>query len=221
MPSSRCSLLIQRPARLAAQATSLTLILLAAVGTACGKGPPPRDLGVDTSGLTLTDQTGQPFALESLREKQSVLLYFGFTHCPDFCPATLSKIKRVYRILGNRSRHVQTVLVSVDPERDTPERLARYLEYFEIDAVGLGGSPEEVASFAKRFAVHYSQQPLTANSSNAGAQPEQPGNRGAYTVDHYTGLFLIDTAGRVRHVFEHNDSPQLIAETLQLILPFF
>lgn len=189
-------------------------VLLAAGGSACGEQP-VRDLGIDTAGLTLTDQSGQPFRLDQLREKQSVLLYFGFTHCPDFCPATLSKIKRVYRILGNRSRHVRTILVSVDPERDTPERLGRYLDYFEIDAIGLGGTEAEVAAFAKRFAVHYQQQPLQTDT------PVGEGDGAAYTVDHYTGLFLIDEAGRVRHVFQHSDSPQLIAETLQLILPFF
>lgn len=190
------------------------LLLLSVVClTACGEAPPPRDLGIDTSGLILTDQNGQPFALDSLRDERTVLLYFGFTHCPDFCPATLSKIKRVYRILGNRSRHVQTILVSVDPERDTPERLARYVDYFEINAIGLGGTPEEIAGFAKRFAVHYSQKSLESQGVESAD--------GAYTVDHYTGLFLIDPAGRVRHVFQHGDSPQLIAETLQLMLPFF
>jgi protein SCO1/2 len=200
-----------------------TAILL--LTTACDQDGALRDFEID-SNISLTDHDGRPFELRDLDNK-TVLLYFGFTHCPDFCPATLSKLRRVYRILGNRSRHLQTVLVTVDPERDTPERLKSYVEYFEIDAIGLSGTPAEIAATAKRFGAHYERQSLNpaeaANQAAAAAQIDgaSPAKDAAYTVDHSTGLFLIDSQGRVRHVFKHGDTPQQIAETLQLILPFF
>lgn len=197
---------------------SLFLAVALAVCAACNPGENSgdtlRDFKLDTN-LQLTDQDGRPFALKDLRDK-TVLLYFGFTHCPDFCPATLSKIQKVYRILGNRSRHVQTILVTVDPERDTPEKLKTYLAFFEINAIGLTGTPAEIAETARRFGAHYSRPaPAQTNSTASSA------HHANYTVDHSTGLYLIDSDGRVRHIFKHADSPQQLAETLQLILPFF
>ncbi|MEQ9366815.1 MAG: SCO family protein [Leptospirales bacterium] len=176
-----------------------------------------RDFEVDTR-IELTDQDGRPFRLEAL-ENKTVLLYFGFTHCPDFCPATLSKLKKVYRILGNRSRHLQTILVTVDPARDTPEKLKSYVDYFKIDAIGLTGTPEQIAEVAERFGAHYERQPLEGGAADSPQNSD--GGEEYYTVDHSTGLYLIDADRRVRHVFKHGDSPQQIAETLQLILPFF
>ncbi|MCR9143257.1 MAG: SCO family protein [bacterium] len=196
-------------------ATALFLLLFAA---GCEDGSEQlRDFEVDTR-IALTDQDGRPFTLQSLlKENKIVLLYFGFTHCPDFCPATLSKLQKVYRILGNRSRHLQTVLVSVDPARDTPAKLKSYVDYFKIDAIALTGTPAEIADVAARYGAHYERQSLETTDP---ANPDNPGAE-SYTVDHSTGLYLIDAEGRVRHVFKHGDRPQQIAETLQFILPFF
>ncbi len=208
--------------RRAALAGALSIVMAAAFGACDPNAGELRDFEVD-SRIELTDQNGRPFSLAALDNK-TVLLYFGFTHCPDFCPATLSKLKKVYRILGNRSRHLQTILITVDPARDTPAKLKSYVEYFDIDALGLSGTPEEIAEVAGRFGAHYERQSLNGEAA-APAIPEAPPSASdpdaPYTVDHSTGLYLIDSEGRVRHVFKHGDSPQLIAETLQLILPFF
>lgn len=199
--------------------TLLVLVLLPVLFTgACDQADKLRDFEFDTN-IALTDHNGQSFERHDLKNK-TVLLYFGFTHCPDFCPATLSKLQKVYRILGARSRHLQTILVSVDPERDSPEKLKSYVEYFELDAIGLTGTPEQIAEVAARFGAHYERQGLNSGSGDSASSPAG-NNADNYTVDHSTGLYLIDEDGRVRHVFKHRDSPQQMAETLQLILPFF
>tara|TARA_Y100001972_G_C7544015_1_gene273637 strand:+ start:133 stop:717 length:585 start_codon:yes stop_codon:yes gene_type:complete len=190
-------------------------LLAAALLAHCDGEENLRDFQIDTRIETLRDHHGQPFALQQVLDRnKTVLLYFGFTHCPDFCPATLSKLQKVYRILGARSRHLQTILITVDPARDTPARLKQYLEYFEIDALGLTGSAAEIAEVAERYGAHYEVHQLEAPGPNSSADDN-------YTVDHSTGLYLIDARGRVRHVFKHGDSPQLMAETLQMLLPFF
>jgi protein SCO1/2 len=93
--------------------------------------------------FTLTDQDGRPFQLSSLRGRV-VLLFFGYTSCPDACPTTLSKLARVYKLLGRHRERVVTLFVSVDPGRDTPRVLKEYLKYFRVNAVGLTGTKEEI-----------------------------------------------------------------------------
>lgn len=166
-----------------------------------------RDYEMDTA-FTLQDTSGADFVFAEQLRGRVVLLYFGFTHCPDFCPATLSKIRRAYRILGSRATRVSTVMVTVDPERDTPERLQQYLASFEVDAIGLTGTEDELRAVAKRFGATFQRRPLEASELG-------------YTVDHSTYLYLIDPDGRVRHVFKHGDSPHVIAEKVQAVLPLF
>lgn len=190
-----------RPLQLA-----LLAVALAASAAACRNETDERFFKIPTD-FTLTDHTGAPFRMADQQGKV-VLLYFGFTNCPDFCPQTLAKIRRAYEIIGARSAKVQTVMVTVDPDRDTPEALKRFMDYYEIGALGLRGSPEEIRQVAAQFGVFYQRAPL-------------PGSALGYTVDHSTQLFLIDQEGRVRQLLKSADSPAAVADAIERLLPWF
>lgn len=137
--------------------------------------------------VELPSSEGTNFRL-SERSEEVKLLYFGYTYCPDACPLTLVRIGEVERKLGSKRSGLLTVFVSVDPERDSPERLKEWLAFFGVRGVGLVGTPEEVERVAKLFGVHFEKAAL---ESAAG-----------YLVDHTTYLFLLDKRGRVRRLIE-------------------
>jgi protein SCO1/2 len=136
--------------------------------------PAPQDLG----DLALSDQDGKPFTTDAMRG-QWWLAFFGFTQCPDVCPTTLATLARTRTALEDLPAPEQprVLLISVDPERDTPERLAAYVHYFDPRFVGATGTLPEVAATAKRFGVPYAKVSL-------------PG--GGYTLDHGAGVFIVD-----------------------------
>jgi protein SCO1/2 len=155
--------------------------------------------------FTLTDQNGQPFQLSQLRGK-TVLLFFGYTLCPDACPTTLSKLARVYSLLGPEAEEqVVTVFVSVDHGRDKPAKMKEYLEYFDINAVGLSGTKEQIDPIVAQYGARYE---FTDSGSAAG-----------YLVNHSTDLYLIDPQGDVRYVFKHKDPPDVIVPVIRQALP--
>ena len=123
------------------------------------------------------------------------MLFFGYTYCPDICPVTLSKMGRVYQLLDEREQELTTLFVTVDPKRDTQEKLAEYLDYFAIDAIGLRGDKEEIDQVVRQYGAHYS------------LGEEQT----AYLVDHSTYTYLIDQQGKVRFLFRQSDGPELMA----------
>ncbi|MEM2238064.1 MAG: SCO family protein [Candidatus Caldarchaeum sp.] len=126
----------------------------------------------------LTDQNGRPFTLSSIRGKKAVLLYFGYTHCPDVCPTVLSKFAKTISTLGSKADDVAFLFVTVDPERDTPEAMKKYLSYYSDKILGLTGRPEEVASVLKLYNVYAYKHP-----------PDEKGN---YLVDHYALVLGAD-----------------------------
>jgi protein SCO1/2 len=128
----------------------------------------------------LVDQTGASFSRDDL-EGRWTLLFSGFTHCPDVCPATLGILRAAQRGL-DRSQALRTVFVSVDPERDTPERLAEYLAWFDEDWVGLTGEREQLDRLLGSLQM---------------AHVRVPTGDGEYTVDHATAVALIDPLGRM------------------------
>ena len=138
--------------------------------------------------------TARRFELQSLRG-QAAMLFFGYTYCPDICPVTLSKMGRVYQFLGEDQQDLTTLFVTVDPKRDTQEKLAEYLDYFAIDAIGLRGDKEEIDQVVRQYGAHYS----------LGEEQE------AYLVDHSTYTYLIDQQGKVRFLFRQSDGPELMA----------
>ena len=159
--------------------------------------PPLRDFGGIGGDFALTDQRGEPFALESLRGRAAIL-FFGYTYCPDICPVTLSKMGRVYQLLGGRESELATLFITVDPERDTEEKLTEYLDYFAIDAIGLGGTKEAIDGVIAQYGGHY-------------LLDREDGQVADYLVDHSTYTYLIDQQGRVRFLFRQSDGPELMA----------
>ena len=154
--------------------------------------------------FTLVDPSGQPYSLSS-HGGEVRLLFFGFTNCPDVCPITLTKLQQVHRLLGDRGKKIRILFVSVDPERDTPERLAAYLANLRIPVTGLTGTVEEVARVAAQYGAFFEKVALDSAA--------------VYTVDHSTRTYLIDGEGRVRYIFRYEDNPERIAHLVRKLLP--
>ncbi len=165
---------------------SLVLILLTSCTTYEYKGAviEPPDQAVDFS---LTDQNGNTFRLADQRGKV-VVLFFGYTNCPDICPATMSDMQVVLNRLGDQRDQVKVVLVTVDPERDTSERLQRFVGMFDNDIVGLTGDPATLATVYKAY--------------GAGAtRRELPDSALGYAMDHTATSTVIDKKGQRRLLF--------------------
>jgi protein SCO1/2 len=153
--------------------------------------------------LALKDHAGRPRSLADFRGK-AVVVFFGFTHCPDVCPTALSTIKEAVERLGADKGRVQVLFVTVDPERDTPDLLSRYVTAFDPSFIGLYGSAEEIARAAREFKVFYQKVP--------GKTPE------SYTVDHSTGMFVFDPQGRLRLFAAHGQGAEALAHDLGMLL---
>ena len=161
------------------------------VHTGCGSSEAQDDLRKynsfnPSSDFVLKDQDGRDFHLKDHRGK-TVILFFGYLSCPDICPTTLSKLARVYKLLGTDQEKVLTVFVTVDPERDSPSKLKEYLEYFSIKAVGLTGTKAEVDEVAEapqfvagRVEVDLAEQPVELGGAalNVADEPAHPGSVG-------------------------------------------
>ncbi len=162
---------------------------------------PVMDGGGDFS---LVDHDGKPFSLASQRGK-AVLIFFGYTFCPDACPTTLSKLSSVYRKLGNDASKVKTLYISVDPERDTPEVLKADLENFRLDAIGLTGTKSEIDTVVQQYGAAYEIVPT-------------PDSAAKYTVSHTTTLYALDPQGRIRTKFRYEATVDEIVDGIHAIL---
>jgi protein SCO1/2 len=131
--------------------------------------------------LELTDHTGKPRRLEDFRGK-AVVLFFGFMHCPDICPTTLVEVSNALKTLGPDAERVQVLFVTVDPERDTQEALAKYVTAFDPRFLGLRGDAAATQRAAKEFKIYYEKR-------KAGD---------SYSVDHSGQSYVIDPQGRLR-----------------------
>lgn len=159
--------------------------------------------GRDMPELTLTNQDGESVSLQQL-EGQWNLLFFGYTFCPDICPATLAELRQLRGMLPEETRQrMQPILVSVDPERDTPEQLKTYLDYFDAGFIGLTGPLDNIQTLA-----------------NAAGVPFIPGDTSKenYTVDHGGNLALIGPDGRLRGFIRAPMRTQKLAEQLPMVL---
>jgi protein SCO1/2 len=136
--------------------------------------------------FTLTDQSGKPRAFSSLRG-EPVLVFFGFTHCPNVCPTALGRLKMLHESQGGKLKGARVVLISVDGERDTPARLKSYLAPLSSDFIGLTGDPKLTSRIAAQFAAVFFKEPA--------------GKDGNYNVMHSTQVFAVDKAGRLRASF--------------------
>jgi protein SCO1/2 len=154
--------------------------------------------------LVLTNAaTGKPTSLEDFRGKL-VLVFFGFTHCPDVCPTTLLKAAEVRKQLGSDGSKLQVLFVTVDPERDTPEVLAKYVPAFDPSFIGLHGDATATSQAAREFKVFFQKVP---NRDGAG-----------YNVDHTAASYILDTEGRVRLFVRHTQPVEEIVADLQQLL---
>lgn len=152
----------------------------------------------------LIDQHGRPFQLSQQRG-HAVLLFFGYTHCPDVCPTTLVTFKAVKEQLGAAADRVRFVFVTVDPERDTPERLREYVGFYDPDFVGLWGTPDQMKTIQSAYGVLAQKEP-------------DPGAPGGYWVVHTAFALLVDPQGRLRAMYPFGTPAGEIAADLRRLV---
>ena len=175
----------------------------------CDRASTPSFKGIDITGadyareLSLTDPDGKRRSLAEFKGRV-VVVFFGFTQCPDVCPTTMVELATVKKQLGADGERVQGLFVTVDPERDTPELLKAYVDNFNAGFVALRGSPEETLAAAKHFKVFFAKVPGKTE--------------GSYTIDHTAGSYLFDPQGRVRLFTRHGTGPEALAHDLRLLL---
>jgi protein SCO1/2 len=182
--------------------------LLAAALSACGPEKPnfkAIDItGADyAKGFTLSDQNGQTRSLSDFQGKV-VVVFFGYTQCPDVCPTTMSELAEVKRLLGSDGDKVQGVFVTVDPARDTADLLKAYLNNFDPSFVAFIPSAEQLAVVAKDYKVYYKRVEGKTNSS--------------YTMDHSAGSYIYDPAGHLRLFSRYGSGPQALADDIRVLL---
>ena len=151
----------------------------------------------------LVDHTGKLRSLEDFGGKV-VVVFFGFTHCPDVCPMTLVEFNAALEQLGEAAKNVQVLFVTVDPERDTPEVLGPYVTTFNADFLGLTGTAEQVAEVAREFRIVYRKV--------EGSQPQN------YSVDHSAGTYIFDQQGRIRLYAPYGLGSEAIANDIGRLL---
>ncbi len=168
-----------------------------------GKGAAGTLLGSAIGGpFTLVDQNGKTVTNTALEGKW-LLVYFGYTHCPDACPTTLNNIALALRDLGKKSDEVRPVFITIDPERDTPQVMKDYVTAFDAPILALTGTAAEVAQAAKNYRVYYAKH------------PEADGD---YSMDHSSIVYVMDPKGRFTASFTGEDPPAQIAERLKKLL---
>ena len=182
---------------------ALAVLILAACD---GGGPKFRNVdmtGADyAKGFALTDHNGKPRTLADFSGK-AVVVFFGYTRCPDVCPTTMVEMKDVLRKLGSEAAKVQVLFVTLDPERDTQQVLAQYVPAFDPRFLGLYGDSAATAKTAKDFKVFYEKRP--------GSSP------GSYTIDHTAASYVFDPKGRLRLYVKH-DQIGTLADDLRTLL---
>ncbi len=190
---------------------SIALVFGALLGlSACQQQPPaPQFIATDITAaklggnFSLIDHNGRRVALADLRGK-AVALFFGYTHCPDVCPTTLSDFAEAMRQLGPDADRVQVIFVTVDPERDTPELLAQFVPAFDPRFLGASTDAEGLSRMAKDFKVVYQKTAVKSSDD--------------YLIDHSAGTYVFDPAGRLRLLMPYGSKPEAIVQDLKTLL---
>ncbi|MGQ0748944.1 MAG: SCO family protein [Betaproteobacteria bacterium] len=193
---------------LAIGAFALAAIVLGGCGEASRPASPKFQLTDVTNApfgkaLALNDHHGKPRTLEDFRGKV-VVVFFGFMHCPDACPATLAELAQVAKALGPDASKMQVLFVTVDPERDKPELLRQYVPSFNPDFLGLYGDAAATAQAAKEFRIFYRKQAPSAG--------------GSYSVDHSAGTYVLDQQGRLRLYAQYGAGASALLHDIRLLL---
>ena len=158
------------------------------------------DFGKD---FKLTDHNGKPRTLADFKGN-AVVIFFGYTNCPDVCPTTMSDLNQAMKLLGNEASRVKVLFVTVDPERDTPALLAKYVPAFNPAFLGLYGDAATTAKTAKDFRIFY--------------QKNKPDSNGNYSVDHSAGTYVFDPDGKLRLFMKYGEGAESIAHDLRELL---
>jgi protein SCO1/2 len=192
----------RRRALLAASAAAFSLLV-----AACSRSGPEAFHGIDLTGadyakdFRLTDPDGKERTLADFRGK-AVLVFFGFTQCPDVCPTALATAAEAKRLLGADGDRLQVIFVTIDPERDTPEVLRSYAAAFDPGFIGLYGDAERLERTAKDFKVFYNKVPTGSS----------------YTMDHTALTYAYDPQGRLRLALRHGQTAEQYAADLRRLL---
>lgn len=189
-------------------------LLLAGVGVtllaACSESPPPQSFrGIDitgadyATGFSLTDHNGQKRTLDDFKGK-AVVVFFGFTQCPDVCPTSLSEMAEAKRLLGPDGDRLQGLFISIDPERDTPEVMKSYVTNFDPSFLALYAPVGELEAVTKSFKAYYKKVPGRTPTS--------------YSMDHSAGSYVYDPTGRIRLYHRYGSGAQALADDLKVLL---
>ncbi len=176
--------------------------------TACSDSKPAFS-GIDitgadyATGFSLTDHNGQPRTLADFKGKV-VVIFFGFTQCPDVCPTSMAEMAEARRLLGPDGERVQGLFVSIDPERDTPEIMREYMASFDPSFLALYAAPDALSELAKAYRIYYKKVPGPTPTS--------------YTMDHSAGSYVYDPQGRVRLYNRYGSGAQALANDIKLLL---
>jgi len=190
----------------AALVLSVAAVVLGVVG--CGQDK-PAFRGVDITGadyaqgFELSDQNGQVRTLKDFAGK-AVVVFFGFTQCPDVCPTALQEMAQAKQLLGADGAKLQGIFITVDPERDTPELLKAYVANFGSDFVALRPTAEQLPKVTKDFKIYYKKV--------EGKTPT------SYTLDHSAGSFTFDPKGRIRLYNRHASGAETLAADVKILL---
>jgi len=192
-----------------ASGSRFLIVLLVSLLAACGQNEPPWGLRnisgfMPSLDFTLTEASdGATVHGKDFRGKV-VLLYFGYTHCPDVCPTTLALLRHAVKALGTNADQVRILFVSVDPARDTLAQLKTYAAAFGPGVVGLRGSADELKAFTRHYRISYGYG--------------KPDSRGAYEVSHSSAVYVFDREGEIRLLIGSTDSAPVITGDLQRLL---
>ena len=187
---------------------NILFVFACLVLAACGDNRPPPFANVDVSGAQLgsalagfRDHHGAPATLADFRGRVLVV-FFGYTYCPDVCPTTLARLAQVMKGLGDDARRVQVVFVTLDPQRDTARQLAGYVPWFDASFVGFYADGATTEAAARAFGVFHARH----------------GDAAAYTIDHSAGAYVFDPAGRIRLYVRDDASVEAIVGDLRRLL---
>ena len=185
------------------------MVLLMLLLVACGEQELPSPYhAIDVTwqhthaDFLLNDSNGKPRSLLDFRG-EVVVLFFGYTHCPEVCPTTLADLAQVMRLLGKDASRVQVVFITLDPERDTPALLAKFVTSFNPLFLGLYGDAESTAKAAKSFGVSY---------------VKQYDKHGGYTLDHSDGIYLLGTRGKPLLLSPYEQPAEKLAQDIRMLL---
>jgi protein SCO1 len=187
--------------------TALAIVSVAVL-SACGQNK-PQFKAIDLTGadyardFQLVDHNGQQRSLKDFRGKL-VVLFFGYTQCPDVCPTTMAELAEAKKLLGKDGDKVQGLFVTLDPERDTPEVLKAYMASFDPGFLALRPTPQQLPELAKEFKIYYKKV--------EGKTPT------SYTMDHTAASYVYDALGQLRLYTRYGTGPQALASDLKLLL---